>query len=624
MVEISQVLRQRYQIIKFLGSGGFGETYMAIDTDRKNDFCVVKCFKPQTENLEELKIAKRLFDEESDHLYSLGEHDQIPRLCANFEENGEFFLVQEFIDGENLCAEIIQGKPWLIQDVIRLLVEILEVLEIAHRQGKIHRDIKPANLMRRKIDGKIILIDFGAVKQIKNTNNKSLFSTVSKTISIGSPGYQASEQAMGYPQLASDIYAVGMVGLQALTGVFPVQLVNPKGEVSWKSFVEERIGSELTDVLNRMVAYRADDRYKDATTALAALRKFDQQGLLFNLDKIPPGSGLNLSSKKHSNFISEYPEKPETEENFSMHKTIYFETAKLVRVRQYYTDVEFQRRKNLIFGWRNESVRVSKERDILEIQFYTCKREFFTDVFKDNVSFDMIAISSGEFVMGSPSNIHHCSESESPQHRVKVQPFYMSKNLITQSQYESVMGYVPSYFNGDNLPVDSVSWNDAKAFCKKLSAELNKKYRLPSEAEWEYACRSETNTAFYFGETLNHELANYDCSLAYADGSKSPSMGKTVNVGSFPPNAYGLYDMHGNVWEWCEDEWHGTYRYAPQDGSAWSASGDTSHYSLRVLRGGSWNSDPKDCRSSARTRDSADSRKNSYGFRIACSLSDVI
>ena len=155
-----------------------------------------------------------------------------------------------------------------------------------------------------------------------------------------------------------------------------------------------------------------------------------------------------------------------------------------------------------------------------------------------------------------------------------------------------------------NRPVINVSWNDAQAYCAWLTEQTGRAYRLPSEAQWEYACRAGTTTPFHFGARITTDQANFDGNYTYNGSAKGEYREQTVPVGSFPPNAFGLYDMHGNVWEWCQDAWHGNYKDAPTDGSAWEAKGDLS----RVLRGGSWSYNPRDCRAAYRYDSAPDYR----------------
>jgi formylglycine-generating enzyme required for sulfatase activity len=227
--------------------------------------------------------------------------------------------------------------------------------------------------------------------------------------------------------------------------------------------------------------------------------------------------------------------------------------------------------------------------------------QYITEKLTSNISLEMVYIPGGTFAMGSPKGEGRTSEK--PQHEVTVPSFYMGKYPITQAQYQQVMSKNPSKFKGDDRPVEMVSWDDAVEFCQRLSKQTGKEYRLPSEAEWEYACRAGTTTAFHFGETITDKLANYN-----------NNVGKTTAVGKYPPNAFGLYDMHGNVWEWCQDNWHDNYKNAPTDGSAWLSRISNT----KVLRGGSWSSSPSYCRSASRNDYNPDNRDYSLGLRVVC------
>ncbi|PZV12052.1 MAG: hypothetical protein DCF20_18315 [Pseudanabaena sp.] len=270
---VGKTLRNRYKILKVLGSGGFGDTYLAQDTDLPgNPTCVVKQLKPKDTSPNVLPIAKSLFEREAEYLYKLGNaHSQIPKLFAHFEENNEFFLVQEFVEGHSLAEEIPIGKRLSESATTTLLMEILEVLSFVHQNNVIHRDIKLANLMRRQQDGKIVLIDFGAVKDITALGTDSQGHT-DVTVSIGSPGYMPSEQARGKPRLSSDVYAVGMIGIQALTGIAPDSLQEDAntGEILWRDRVE--VSNPFAEVLQKMVFYHFSQRYKSAIEALQAVQ----------------------------------------------------------------------------------------------------------------------------------------------------------------------------------------------------------------------------------------------------------------------------------------------------------------------------------------------------------------
>ncbi|MFB2934951.1 formylglycine-generating enzyme family protein [Aerosakkonemataceae cyanobacterium BLCC-F154] len=267
--------------------------------------------------------------------------------------------------------------------------------------------------------------------------------------------------------------------------------------------------------------------------------------------------------------------------------------------------------------------------------------EYFVEDLGAKVELEMVLIPGGSFLMGSPENELGRTDDESPQRQVTIKPFCMGKYPVTQAQWKAVAALPqvsrelnpdPSYFKGADRPVECVSWYDAVEFCDRLTNKTERKYRLPSEAEWEYACRAGTTTPFHFGETITTDLANYrgtdneeyKWSGSYGRGPKGIYRQETTPVGSFKVgNRFGLFDMHGNVWEWCADHWHSNYEGAPVDGSAWvnepQNENDNNSQIDMVLRGGSWLNYPEDCRSACRSDDVAGSGNNHIGFRIVCS-----
>ncbi|MEM6253800.1 MAG: PhnD/SsuA/transferrin family substrate-binding protein [Cyanobacteria bacterium P01_D01_bin.156] len=269
----SILLNSRYKITSILKEGGMSQTYIAGDTLRPgNPKCVVKKLHPHSQDTEVLDILHRLFVEEANALEKLGSHDQIPRLLAYFSQDKEFYLIQEYIEGHPLSDELASQKVWSEKAVIALLSEILEVLEFVHQQGVIHRDIKPENLIRRHVDGKLVLIDFGAVKRIQLPQENAT-KQQNITISIGTPGYMPIEQIGGRPVLSSDLYAVGMVGIQALTGQYPQNLPqNSLGEVLWQP--QTPVSKGLMEFLQYITHSYHKNRYQTATEALQVLREY--------------------------------------------------------------------------------------------------------------------------------------------------------------------------------------------------------------------------------------------------------------------------------------------------------------------------------------------------------------
>jgi formylglycine-generating enzyme required for sulfatase activity len=286
----------------------------------------------------------------------------------------------------------------------------------------------------------------------------------------------------------------------------------------------------------------------------------------------------------------------------------------------------------------------------LTLTYHKATAQYFTEDLGNNIGLDMVLIPDGTFLMGSPEDELERTDAEGPQHEVTVPTFFMGRFPITQAQWRAVaqleqvdrvLNSDPSYFksdpshvNGDNRPVEQVSWYDAMEFCDRLSKFTGRDYRLPSEAEWEYACRAGTTTPFHFGETITTDLANYDGTDGddgrwkgnYGQGPKGIYRRETTEVGSFPPNAFGLQDMHGNVWEWCQDHGHDNYQGAPTDGSAWLFSDEKKDEDsrTRMLRGGSWIPYPRDCRSAFRLNYNPDARLYNFGFRVVCSAARAL
>ncbi|MBO3463331.1 serine/threonine-protein kinase [Aetokthonos hydrillicola Thurmond2011] len=267
-----KLLDGRYKIIKVLGSGGFSETYIAEDTRLPgNPLCVVKQLKPAHSKPDQLIVARRLFNSEAQTLQKLGRHNQIPQLLAYFEEEEEFYLVQEYIVGHALSQELPTGKRIPETTVIKMLRDLLEILAFVHQNGVIHRDIKPSNIIRRDSDGKLVLIDFGAVKEV-STQILDNQEQTSFTISIGTKGYAPTEQCYGRPQYSSDIYAVGIIGIKALTGKAPHELERDgNGELIWSTLAE--VSKPMAKILSKMVLENFQQRYQSASIALEALNK---------------------------------------------------------------------------------------------------------------------------------------------------------------------------------------------------------------------------------------------------------------------------------------------------------------------------------------------------------------
>jgi eukaryotic-like serine/threonine-protein kinase len=572
-MRVGQILRNRYKILKELGSGAFGDTYLAEDRDLPGyPQCVVKRLKSNPDPVVQ-QIVQRLFDLEAKKLYELGQKcDRIPKLFAHFEEGGQFYLVQEWIDGQVLDEEIVPGKTFGESYVRQLLRDTLEVLAVVHSYKVVHRDISPKNLIRRSHDSKIVLIDFGAVKELSsievNTNGQPRSS-----ITIGTPGYMPYEQFSGHPQLCSDVYAVGMMGIQALTGTPPHLLPKDAGteRVIWRDRVN--VNPKLADFLDKMTA-RAIDRPQNASEALTALQALKSP----ESPPKPPQNrrrflqvlawlGTGFAGAVVWNRLSAGGDSASQQTEVVTVDSLGQVTNRVLQVLAW-LGTGFAG----AVVWNRLSVggdSASQQTEVVTVdsrgrvtnRVQATAQSYVQDL-GNGVGLEMMAIPGGRFLMGSPETEVQRYSSESPQHEVTVAPFFLGKYAVTQAQWRAVaalpkverdLDAAPSYFKGANRPVEGVSWYDAVEFCQRLSQASGRKYRLPSEAEWEYACRAGTTTPFHFGETITAELANYDGNSTSANAPKGKYRNQTTNVGSFPPNSFGLYDMHGNVWEWCAD-----------------------------------------------------------------------
>jgi len=583
--QLSELFRHRYRVIKVLGEGGFGKTYLTEDADRLDSPCVIKQFAPQVTGTAALQKATELFKHEARQLYELGEHhSQIPRLDAYFEYGTSLYLVQEFIQGDNLLIELKQ-KPYNEQQIRELLTDLLPVLDFIHTRNVIHRDIKPDNIIRRQQDRKLVLIDFGGAKRITQTN------LAIQGTGLYTPGYAPTEQMSGRAIPASDLYALGVTCVRLLTQCLPI--FNLYGEIDddiydalslewlWRQHLQTMgvtISNELAAILDKLLIHAPKERYQTA------------QEVLRDLNSPPPQQRIPTA-------ILVTPPSQSTGTLFGGG----------VPLKTFNFDV----------------VTVDSQSNIKNRQHR--QAEYFPEDLGNSVTLEMISIPGGTFLMGSPDNEQQRSNDESQQHKVKISPFVIGKTPVTQAQWQAVAALPqvnqkldadPSHFKGANRPVEQVTWYDAIEFCARLSKKTGRKYRLPCEAEWEYACRAGTTTPFHFGETISPEIANYDGNYTYGSGKKGKYRQRTTVVGSFQvANAFGLYDMHGNVWEWCADFWHENYDDAPNDGSVWEFGGDDLY---RMLRGGSWSFYPSVCRSANRYRGRLNLRNDNLGFRIAC------
>ncbi len=611
------LLQGRYWAQEVIGRGGFGRTFLAVDEHKPSKpFCVIKQFLP--EDPKSLTKGMELFEQEAQQLEILGKHPQIPELFAYFIENNQSYLIQEFINGITLKEELADQGVFSEQQVRALLVDLLNVLAFVHGKNVIHRDIKPENIIRRRADQKLVLVDFGAVKVLQQVQR-----TVTGT-KIGSAEYCAPEQGVGKARFNSDLYSLGVTCLHLLTQVSPFDLYAVHdGEWAWRDYLNgNQVSDDLGKILDRLVEPASKRRYQSTTEVLADLKS--------STSKFSPTKPSSISShptkKSASPVKSSAASPPPTKKSAS--------PVKPSPSPQPSAPISTQN----IQTYHYEIITLNKRGDIAQRQ--KGQNQGYLENTK-GLNLEMVVIPAGKFMMGSPNNEAERSDAESPHHRVIVPEFFMGRTAITQAQWQIVAQLPqvvrsltpdPASFKGNNNPVEKVNWEDCIEFCLRLSQASGKLYRLPSEAEWEYACRAGTTTPFHFGPTLSPQVANYRGNYTYGKGKKGVYREKTIPVGSLnAPNAWGLHEMHGNVYEWCLDNWYGSYQGAPTDGRAWinndNHSQNTQDWlkgllnntstSSKLLRGGFWYYLPKNCRSAHRSNYTRVNYQLGYiGFRV--------
>lgn len=579
------ILDHRYQILLLLSDkGGMGLVYQAQDC-RLGDTVVIKQSKyssleslrqsphyrglPEDELRSQAEFLQKAFEREAKLLRAAKGHNALPGVLDYFKaDDDDQFLVMDFIPGKDfdeLLRERLQRNqgPFPLDQVLDWADQVLDALDYLHTQFDppiIHRDIKPQNL-KLTPKGQVILLDFGLAKGARPGMS------VVESVWGGTPEYAPLEQVdedeneKQKSDPRGDLYSLAVTLHHLLSGQKPARTIsrlNAKAQgkpdpLRPLNEIVPSVPEPVSAVLQRAAAVFAKDRLATA----AEMRKLLRQAVA------PPPPAIIVPQPK-----------PEIE--------------------------------TILRPKRNIVISLNPERENIKpvVETRPAQPKWFIEDLGNGVKLEMIYIPGGSFLMGSPEGVGHSSEH--PQRRVTLSPFYIGKYPVTQAQWKAMMGENPSHFKGDDLPVESVAWHDAVKFCEVISKRTGGAYRLPAEAEWEYACRAGSTGRYCFGddESLLGEYAWYD----------EDSGGKTHPVGKRTPNAWGLFDMHGNVWEWCEDDWHDSYNNAPKDGRAWVDR--PSRGSARVFRGGGWDYDAVYCRSALRNRDTPGLRALNLGFRL--------
>ena len=650
-------MQNRYRLVRHLGQGGMGTVYEAVD-ERVSAVVVVKEANRATDESE-----RREFEREARLLANL-QHKTLPKVMDYFVEGGVEYLVMEYVPGYDL-AELLRrrGAPFHLKAVLRWTDELLGVLEYLHelKPPILHRDIKPSNLKLTQRE-EIYLLDFGLAKGAAGKMTRTL---ASRSVYGFTPRYSPLEQIAGQGTDArSDLYALGATLYHLLTGSAPVDAPTrdeqleegrPDPLVSIRQ-LNPKVPEAVARVIERALAVKRKFRYENVAEMREALRLAAADSSPSSpSENVPVGGGGSPAARPTAHAQSRGTDEAETarmpvagRSGVSTGPTADAGRSSRTPEADEKDSAARARTRNLprlvaavvallvvaavLVAYRDKLRKLAGGGESQPPVTPTTERSFQS--FTENVNgakLEMIAIPGGTFVMGTAdSDPGRHGENEEPAHGVTIREFYVGKYEVTQAQWRAVMGTDPGFFKGDDLPVEQVSWKDADAFCRKLSELTGRQYRLPTEAEWEYACRAGTAGGFYaeldsigwFGDNSGDERV--DASELYRKHGEDyvkvllEKYGhRTRPVGQKQPNGFGLYDMSGNVSEWCQDVFHGSYDGAPADGSAWLGGGDNG---FRVRRGGSFLATALASRSAFRTRTNLDMRHSTFGFRVAATV----
>lgn len=621
MLAPNTILQNRYRIIRQLGRGGIGTVYEALDS-RVNAIVALK----ETQLAKDDR-ARREFEREAGLLANL-QHQSLPKVMDYFIEGEGEYLVMEFIPGYDLLEMLTRrGAPFHVQTVLRWADAILSVLEYLHRRDPpiLHRDIKPANLKLTNQE-ELYLIDFGLAKGAAGQMSTML---TSRSAQGYTPLYSPLEQILGRgTEPRSDLYALGATLYHLLTNTVPVDAPTRYSQLEEGNrdpllpiqALNPQVSQAVAAIIHQAMAIRRRDRPESATRMRAALRRVeeDSERRVEEEQRQRAAAPTNqwLAAEQPAQKILPAPYPIAQRINPSPHRRrafLFIVAAAILAVTAIVMTLALRpeiTESGNVAPNSSTNERVSSLPTTTATPQVELPQNFMENV--NGVPLEMVLVPNGNFLMGSPET--EGPNDERPQHRVTVAAFDIGKYEVTQAQYKALMGVNPSEYQGDNLPVENVSWNDAKEFCARLSRLTGRQYRLLSEAEWEYACRAGTKTIFAFGNSLSSKQANFDGHVPY-NAPVGVYRSQTAPVGSYPPNAFGIYDMHGNVWEWCEDTYHTNYNGAPTDGAAWvEKSGE------KVVRGGSWLSNGSALRSAVRDKMDVGGRFSAVGFRVATSI----
>jgi formylglycine-generating enzyme required for sulfatase activity len=614
-----QLNNGQYVIESILPRIGTGFYYRAKDT-KNNQLVTIKAINtfwgsqsgsgrsPENEQILEQKLIQQ-----AQHIANNCQNPNIIYLYPQvFLEGEDSYMVMDYLEGVDLATYVDLNGKFETDEALKLITKIGSAINILHQNKCIHQDVKPQNIIIEQNTQEPILIDYGLAIKLFALAPKKNQNTMTDCFV---PPEQSDNNGKIRP--CTDIYSLAATLYVLVTG----QLPTPAKFREYKDLIPpQQFNPNISDNFSQAIIKGMELTQEKRPQYL---RDFF---LLFkeNQAQINPSN----NSTKNIQTTQQKVKLParlsmvvENQETIVQKKSLYCAPSTIINPKINYPSVEeftfetitFEPEKKL-FGFLSS----------LKKNLVTKKGQFFVEYIGEGVNIDMIFIPSGSFMMGSNSSENGREKDENPQHLVKLNSFYISKYPITQLQWRKVSSFPkisrslknnPSFYKGDNLPVEKVSWLDAQEFCKRLSKYTGRTYRLPTESEWEYSCRGDTTTSFFFGETITPDFANYNTQSNDNKKNTGQFDKKTTPVDNFYPNSFGLYDFHGNVWEWCEDHYANNYIHKPKNGSAfYNSTGNQS----RVVRGGSWSLSSDYCRSAKRGNYVPESTYNFIGFRIVC------
>ena len=618
----------KYRIIEKLGQGGFGITYLAENTLLEGKVAIKEFFfkeycerddstsyvtVPTSSNRETVLRFKQKFIKEAKTIFRLN-HPNIVRILDVFEENGTAYYVMEYIEGESLGDMVKRRGAIPEAEALGYVKDAASALVYIHGKNINHLDIKPSNLVLRHDDGKVLVIDFGVAKQYDAVTSEGT-TTTPVGISHGySPAEQYRKNGVQAFSPQSDVYALAATLFKLLTGSTPPEAMEIQDEGLPVAELQAKQISRPVISAIAMAMKGRHERTQSVAEFMSNLKSEDTQDTVVFPDATGTGRKRKETEEKAAKEKAKVERKrKETEEKATKKKATFVVTIVVVAIVAIWlmipsnkNKVEEELAKITEVSYSNgvSSNKNKVEEELAKITEASYSKGILT---VNGIKYNMVRVEGCTFRMGATSE-QDCDayDIEEPVHSVTLSSYYIGKTEVTQALWKAVMGSSPSdtsTLKVDNLPVERVSWNDCQEFIRKLNALTGQNFRLPTEAEWEFACRGGNNSRGY-----KYSGSNYIDNVAwYWDNSGK----KTHPVATKLPNELGIYDMSGNVWEWCSD-WYDKYSSGAQANPKGPESG-----SCRVFRGGGWGSYAGYCRSSNRGYNTPTHRHDRLGLRLA-------